>query len=261
MGTDIVWPTALKSFKGSNDISRRNAGLITKLGNTTSSVWPSAGERATTSVPMMVLPPGRFSTTTVCPRPFARCTASTRLVMSAVPPGGNGTTMRSDFDGKVCACAAPMATAIETAAKIRAFIEWFPDCSSIQLRPALLDELRALGEVGKHELTKFLGRASDGFRPVRHDALAHIRPIEDSQEVVVKPRDDGRGQARRPDHAVPADELESGQLFRHGGQIRHGGEALGRRDRERAQLARPHLDLRRLDAREIEMVLPGDQIH
>src|SRR6267378_5739293 len=174
MGTDIVWPTGLKSFRGSKDISRRNAGLITKLGNTTSSVWPSVGERATSSVPMMVLPPGRFSTTTVWPRPFAMCIASTRLVMSAVPPGGNGTTMRRDFEGKVCACAAPIsaAAAIETATKILAFIELAPD--SIQLRAALPDELRPFGEIGEHEQTKFLGRGPARLRAVRHDALAHV---------------------------------------------------------------------------------------
>jgi hypothetical protein len=49
--------------------------------------------------------------------------------MSAVPPGGNGTTMRSDFEGNVCACAAPAsctADAIEAATKIHAFIEMAP---------------------------------------------------------------------------------------------------------------------------------------
>src|SRR5258708_8794753 len=55
------------------------------------------------------------------------CTARTRLVMSAVPPGGNGTMMRTDLEGNVCACATPIscaAAAIETASKIRVFIEW-----------------------------------------------------------------------------------------------------------------------------------------
>src|SRR5882762_3408328 len=257
MGTDIVWPTGLKSFRGSKDISRRNAGLITKLGNTTSSVWPSAGERATSSVPMMVLPPGRFSTTTVCPRPFAMCTATTRLVMSAVPPGGNGTTMRSDFEGKVCACAAPIsaAAAIETATKIRAFIEWPSD--SIQLRPALLHESRPFGEVGEHEQTKFLGRGAGRFRAIRHDALAHVGPVEDLDELVVKARDDGLGQPGRPDHAVPAHDFEARQNFRHRGQIGQSRDALGRGDRESAQLPASHLGLRRLDAGEVEMILPG----
>src|SRR5882672_1412376 len=261
MGTDIVWPTGLKSFRGSKDISRRNAGLITKLGNTTSSVWPSAGERATTSVPMMVLPPGRFSTTTVCPRPFAMCTARMRLVMSAVPPGGNGTTMRSDFEGNVCACAAPIgaAAAIKMATKMRAFIEWPPD--SIQLRPALLDELGPFGEVGEHEETKFLGRGAGRFRAVRYDALAHVGPVEYSDELIVQPRDDGSGQPGRPDHAVPAHDFEARQLFRDRGQIGQGRDTLGRGDREPAQLPASHLGLRSLDAGKIEMILPGDQVH
>src|SRR5882762_1555385 len=99
--------------------------------------------------------------------------------MSAVPPGGNGTTMRSDFEGKVCACAAPIAAAIEMAAKILTFIEWPPDCSSIQLRSALLHELRPFGEIGEHEQTKVLGRRARRLRAVRHDALAYVGPVED----------------------------------------------------------------------------------
>src|SRR6266513_1107296 len=160
-----------------------------------------------------------------------------------------------------------MVTAIRTALTER-FIEVssmsgdrLRSYASIQLRPALFHELCAFGEVGETELTELLGRAADRLRAVGDDALAHVGPLEDFDELVVKPRDDGRGQARGPDHAVPADEFESGQLFRYCGQVGQGREALGRGDREPAQLARAHLDLRRLDAREIEVVLPGDQIH
>src|SRR5947207_14738178 len=85
--------------------------------------------------------------------------------------------------------------------------------SSIQLRPALFHELCALGEVGEHELTELLGRAAHRLRAVGDDALAHVGPVEDFDELVVKPRDDRRGQARGPDHAVPADEFESWELF------------------------------------------------
>src|SRR5258708_25351777 len=147
------------------------------------------------------------------------CTASTRLVMSAVPPGGNGTTMRKGLDGNVCACAAPLSTAaaIETATKIRAFIEWPPDCTSIELRPALLDELRPFGKVGEHEEAKLPGRGAGRFRAVRHDALAHVWTVEYFDELVVQPRDDGAGQPGRPDHAVPAHDFEARQLFCHGG--------------------------------------------
>src|SRR5437879_2116087 len=93
--------------------------------------------------------------------------------------------------------------------------------ASIQLRPALFHELRALGEVGEHELTELLGRGADWLRAVGDDALAHVGPVEDFDELVVKPRDDGGRQARGPDHAVPSDELESRQLFRHRREIGH----------------------------------------
>ena len=99
IGTFNVWPTARKSFSGSNDMFVRSSGLMMKLGNTTRSVWPSAGERTTASAPMIVLPPGRFSMTTDWPRLFARCSPSRRADRSAAPPGGKGTTMRNCLDG------------------------------------------------------------------------------------------------------------------------------------------------------------------
>src|SRR2546427_12972954 len=87
-----------------------------------------------------------------------------------------------------------------------------PSCcvrSSIQFRPALLDELRPLGEVGEHEQTKFLGRGAGRLRAVRDDALAHVGTVEDLDELVVKARDDGLGQPGRPAQAVPAAHFES----------------------------------------------------
>src|SRR6266513_1093095 len=133
--------------------------------------------------------------------------------------------------------------------------------ASIQLRPALLDELRPLGESGEHEQTKFLGRGARRLRAVGDDALAHVGTVEDLDELVVEPRDDGLRQPGRPDYSVPADDLESRQHFRNRRQIGKDREALGRGDREPAQLPGPHLGLRRLHACEIEVVLPGEQIH
>src|SRR6187402_3222388 len=49
--------------------------------------------------------PGRFSMTTGCPHIFCNSTPSERATMSVVPPGGNGTIMRTGFDGQLCACA------------------------------------------------------------------------------------------------------------------------------------------------------------
>jgi hypothetical protein len=45
----MVWPTALKSFSGSNFTSGLTEGWMMKLGNTTSIVWPSPGARAASS--------------------------------------------------------------------------------------------------------------------------------------------------------------------------------------------------------------------
>src|SRR6266480_151434 len=91
--------------------------------------------------------------------------------------------------------------------------------ASIQLRPALLHELRPLGEIGEHEQTKFLGRGARRLRAVGNDALAHVGPVENFDELVVQARDDRPGEPRGPDDPVPADDLEPRQRFRNRGQI------------------------------------------
>ena len=51
-----------------------------------SKVWPSAGARATKSVPMSEPAPVRFSTTTPCLSKSVRRTAKLRARMSVPPP-------------------------------------------------------------------------------------------------------------------------------------------------------------------------------
>ena len=54
---------------------------------------PSGALRATASAAMLPPAPGRFSITTGWPSSGAICSASSRAVMSAAPPGGKGTTI------------------------------------------------------------------------------------------------------------------------------------------------------------------------
>src|SRR5439155_25266571 len=54
---------------------------------------------------MLPLAPGRFSTSTGCPRRIPSGSATTRALLSATPPGANGTMMRSGFAGQSCAAA------------------------------------------------------------------------------------------------------------------------------------------------------------
>src|SRR5262249_26020303 len=58
------------------------------------SVLPSGLARATTSVPMMVPAPGRFSMMKVAPCAWAICSANWRATTSTPPPAGSGTTSR-----------------------------------------------------------------------------------------------------------------------------------------------------------------------
>src|SRR5512145_1190346 len=56
---------------------------------------------------MIALCPGRFSTMTCWPRPFAISSATARATMSWLPPGTSGTMRRRGFAGNACANAFP----------------------------------------------------------------------------------------------------------------------------------------------------------
>src|SRR3954463_763030 len=93
----------VKSSTGSN------GGLALVAGATTcdgmpeiTKVVPSGSEWATAAEPTMPLAPGRFSTTTLCPNVLPRCSARIRPIVSALPPGGHGTTMRMGLLGQTC---------------------------------------------------------------------------------------------------------------------------------------------------------------
>src|SRR5712691_474218 len=62
-------------------------------------VWPSGADLATKSAPMWPLAPGRFSTTIGCAQIPASFGSMMRASVSAPPPGGNGTTMCTGFEG------------------------------------------------------------------------------------------------------------------------------------------------------------------
>ena len=79
--------TPVKSLSVSYESFERTKGLIVKLGAIRSTVWPSAGARATSSAPITVLPPGRFSTMTLWPSVLLSGAASARPRMSTGPRG------------------------------------------------------------------------------------------------------------------------------------------------------------------------------
>src|SRR4051812_13954344 len=80
---------------------------------------------------MVVLPPGRLSTTTVWPQVLASFSDATRASVSLKPPGGYGTTMRTLRSGKVCA-AAPKAAAArqKPAAQVLSMLRIVVSCLS-----------------------------------------------------------------------------------------------------------------------------------
>src|SRR3954470_17056325 len=65
------------------------------------SMWPSAGARATWPTPILPLAPGRLSTTTDCFHVLESGVDRMRASVSAPPAGGNGTTTVTVREGNV----------------------------------------------------------------------------------------------------------------------------------------------------------------
>src|SRR5688500_3171206 len=68
-----------------------------------SSVYPSGGALATIATAICPLAPGRFSTTTCCPRVSLSVAAAMRAIVSVPPCGAEETIRRSAFVGYDCA--------------------------------------------------------------------------------------------------------------------------------------------------------------
>ena len=79
---EIIW----KSFSGSNGCFRPRATLVAIVAAPSSSVLPSGFALATTSMPMIVLPPPLFSTITCWPSSPVSFSATMRAAVSVEPP-------------------------------------------------------------------------------------------------------------------------------------------------------------------------------
>src|SRR5882757_3692457 len=108
---EIGW----KSFNGSNGCFSPSAALVASVVVPSRSVWPSGLDLATTSMPMMVLPPPRFSTMTCWPRSAPNFSATTRPAVSVAPPGMYGTTILICWVGQVWARTAEAPTMVQPA--------------------------------------------------------------------------------------------------------------------------------------------------
>src|SRR5437667_11419685 len=145
------------------------------------SVWPSGADLATKSAPIWPLAPGRFSTTIACAQIAARLGSMMRASVSAPPPGGKGTTMRTGFDGKPCASVPLEETRSArpvSAPHVRRIRNSFPRPEHALLAcpdaaESLVDELlHALALVGFGRVEIALGIARDAVHAVELAGLA-----------------------------------------------------------------------------------------
>ncbi len=87
--------TGVRSAIGSNGSFLNSDGVCTSSGTVSRIVLPSGADLATTSVAIVALPPGRFSTMTAWPSSMESFSASRRPSTSPPPPGAKGTTIRA----------------------------------------------------------------------------------------------------------------------------------------------------------------------
>lgn len=73
--------------------------LVTMVLFWSNRVYPSAGARTTSWVPILPEAPALLSTTTPWPQAFCKPAPIWRARMSEPPPVAYGTTMRTDLDG------------------------------------------------------------------------------------------------------------------------------------------------------------------
>ena len=104
---DMSCETGTRSFAGSNGSLRYKLGPMARPAGVSSTVVPSGADFATTSAPMLLPAPGRFSTMTGCAKPSLSLGEKARAIVSTAPPAANGTTMRSSLPGNACAHARP----------------------------------------------------------------------------------------------------------------------------------------------------------
>ena len=104
-------------------------GLMVCMIDRPTIVCPSGGDLAAISVPVMVLPPARLSTTTCCPQSSVSLVPTVRPIKSLMAPGVKGMMRRTGRVGKapaslrVCAPAAAL-----TAMRVKVAIVVVIDC-------------------------------------------------------------------------------------------------------------------------------------
>src|SRR5262245_50628810 len=121
---------------------------------------------------MLPLAPGRFSTMTCWPSRAASGSAMTRALLSARPPGANGTTMRTGRAGNCCPAAHSCPTSPQTTPRsipaISSDLSTTPSGTArvpLLLRHPELGEKRArVGIVALEELAR-LGAGQEVTRP------------------------------------------------------------------------------------------------
>ena len=160
-------------------------------GELSTTAWPSAAPLATSATPIWPAAPGLFSTTTGWPKRSARCGPMVRAIRSTLPPGGNGTTMRTGLLGKLCANAAEASdseTATMQADLIMSGCSWtgalrWPRQHSMRDRAGIRSvgrppHARGAVHTGTGNLTRRLGR---GDRDCRQRPCPGRRPGRGSE--------------------------------------------------------------------------------
>src|SRR5258706_1381774 len=119
-------------------------------------VYPSGADFATTSMPIVSAPPGRFSTTTGWPRAFDISGARMRATVSVALPGAWGTINLRGRSGNCAAAPADNPSARQTARNLPERAKNLPDDVAARLHRVLADILFLFGDHEEQAVLRLL---------------------------------------------------------------------------------------------------------
>src|SRR5688500_7529396 len=203
-------------------------------------VLPSGRESTTSWVPINPEAPERLSTMKFCPMLFWNAFESSRAWISVPPPGGYGTTMRTDRSGH-CWAWACMALASETAAtaataqasslmsssprrvitsrsacRVASYLFLVHSCAPKRSYSSVGPDIRQLYHLGVlrdfalQERSQLLGAAGDGVQGLVRHERPYLRRIERLADLGIQLVHDSCRRALGIEHRVPVVGLETG---------------------------------------------------
>src|SRR6266705_1261095 len=160
--------------------------------------------------------PTLFSTTTGWPRVSESGCATMRVMTSAAPPGGNGTTMRMGLAGYCAAAGIAMRPKTPAAARTRINIcmvrimfmlvlplRFIASPGLLRVEASGASRVTPIDELLLKESTQLAGRRTAGLEALFFKLFAYLRALQDDVHLAREPLHDILWRFRRREQACP----------------------------------------------------------